>query len=101
MLSETYIDRQFNDVYVGWADLDLAGLEFDRSEVAELRFVAFERFRRMAAAGSAGLAPVYAGTSAVTWRTSSATCMHADRPAVRGRSLSVTRVSTELNVHVT
>jgi isopentenyl-diphosphate Delta-isomerase len=47
VLHETYIDRQFNDVYMTRADLDPAGIRFDRSEVAEVKFVPFEEFRAM------------------------------------------------------
>jgi isopentenyl-diphosphate delta-isomerase len=47
VLHETYIDRQFNDVYVTRADLDPERIPFDRSEVAEVKFVPFEEFREM------------------------------------------------------
>ena len=60
VLSETYIDRQFNDVYVTHADITLEALRLDHSEVAEGMFVPFERFREMVIDGSNGLAPVYA-----------------------------------------
>jgi len=59
-LNETYIDRQFNDVYVTRADLKPELLRFDRSEVLEVRFVAFESFQAMALNELSGLAPVYA-----------------------------------------
>jgi isopentenyldiphosphate isomerase len=60
VLNETYIDRQFNDVYVTGADVDPASIDFDRSEVTEVRFVPFDSFRRMVENGGDGLAPVYA-----------------------------------------
>lgn len=58
-LSETYIDRQFSDVYITRADIDPAFIKFDPAEVAEIKFVSFERFREMVADHSSGLAPVY------------------------------------------
>ncbi len=60
VLSETYIDRQFNDVYVTRTDINPETIRVDPSEVAEVEFVPFERFREMAIDGSNGLAPVYA-----------------------------------------
>jgi isopentenyldiphosphate isomerase len=47
VLHETYIDRQFNDIYMTRADIDPALIQFDRSEVAEVKFVPFEEFRAM------------------------------------------------------
>lgn len=47
VLNETYIDRQFNDVYVTRADINLELLRLDHSEVSEVRFVSFESFRDM------------------------------------------------------
>lgn len=60
VLDGTYIDRQFNDVYVMWADIELDLIKVDPSEVAQVQFVPFERFREMVLDGSGGLAPVYA-----------------------------------------
>ncbi|EFH85375.1 NUDIX hydrolase [Ktedonobacter racemifer] len=60
ILNETYIDRQFHDVYVTRADIQPESIQFDRSEVSEVKFVPFERFRAMALGESADLAPVYA-----------------------------------------
>lgn len=60
IIGETYIDRQFNDVYVVRADIDPDRLVYDRSEVSEVKFVPFERFQRMASDSSSELAPVYA-----------------------------------------
>lgn len=59
-LSATYIDRQFNDVYVCRADFRLEDIAFDARETSEVRLVSLEEFRAMAAEGSGGLAPVYA-----------------------------------------
>ena len=58
-VSETYIERQFSDVYVTYTDLDIDLIKFDRSEVAELKFVPFESFLEMVSNKSSGLAPVY------------------------------------------
>jgi isopentenyl-diphosphate delta-isomerase len=60
ILHETYIDRQFNDIYVTRADIQLDVMQFDRSEVSEVKFVSFERFRAMVMSESSDLAPVYA-----------------------------------------
>jgi isopentenyl-diphosphate Delta-isomerase len=59
-LGDTYIDRQFNDVYLTRADIDTTLIRIDRSEVSEVRLVPFGDFRRMVADESGGLAPVYA-----------------------------------------
>jgi isopentenyldiphosphate isomerase len=59
ILSETYIDRQFNDVYIARADIDAARINFDRTEVSEIKFVPFESFRDMVSNETSGLAPVY------------------------------------------
>ncbi len=59
-LNETYIDRQFNDVYVTRADIDPKRIHFDPSEVSEVKFVPFERFRQMLSEEASELAPVYA-----------------------------------------
>ena len=47
VLHETYIDRQFNDIYVMRADINPALIRFDRSEVSEVKFVPFETFQEM------------------------------------------------------
>ena len=60
VLSETYIDRQFSDVYVTYADIDPDLLKFDPSEVSEIKFVSFESFRKMVSNEASELAPVYA-----------------------------------------
>ena len=44
VLSKTYLDHQFNDIYVTCTDIDPSVIEFDRSEIAELRFVPFRDF---------------------------------------------------------
>jgi hypothetical protein len=58
-LNETYIDRQFNDIYVTRADLDPARIQFDPNEVAEIKFVPFDSFRTMLADESSLMARVY------------------------------------------
>jgi isopentenyldiphosphate isomerase len=60
ILSETYIDRQFNDVYMAYADIDPTLIKFDPAEVAEVKFVPFEQFKQMLAHPALDLAPVYA-----------------------------------------
>ncbi len=59
-LNETYVDRQFNDVYVTRADINPALIRFDPSEVSAVEFVPFERFREMSSDPASGLALVYA-----------------------------------------
>jgi isopentenyl-diphosphate delta-isomerase type 1 len=59
-LNETYIDRQFNDVYITRADIDPALIRFDPSEVSEIKFVPFEHFKEMVLNQSNDLANVYA-----------------------------------------
>ncbi len=59
-LHETYIDRQFNDVYVTHADIQPEQIQFDHSEVSEVKFVPFESFLEMVGNGSSVLATVYA-----------------------------------------
>ena len=59
ILNEAYIDRQFHDVYVTYADIQPERIQFDRSEVSEVKFIPFERFCTMVFGKSADLAPVY------------------------------------------
>lgn len=59
VLGETYIDRQFNDIYVTYADVDPAHIRFDPSEVTEVKFVPFAEFRAMLADESSLMAQVY------------------------------------------
>lgn len=59
VLSDSYIDRQFNDVYVTRAALQPEKISFDPAEVSEIRLVTFEQFRQMVADPGSGLAPVY------------------------------------------
>jgi isopentenyl-diphosphate delta-isomerase type 1 len=60
-LNETYIDRQFNDIYVTRADIDPGLIRFDPAEVSAIEFVPFERFKEMLSNPAASeLAPVYA-----------------------------------------
>lgn len=60
ILDDTYIDRQFNDVYVARADVGVDDIRFDRSEVAGVEFVSLEDFLSMALDGSSGFTTVYA-----------------------------------------
>jgi isopentenyl-diphosphate Delta-isomerase len=59
-LSETYIDRQFNDVYITRVDVQTEKIRFDPLEVSEVKFVPFDEFRGMLADTESELAPVYA-----------------------------------------
>lgn len=59
ILSESYIDRQFNDIYVAQADLNPARIRFDAAEVAEVKFVPFESFLVMLADKTNLVARVY------------------------------------------
>ncbi|MBX9890566.1 MAG: NUDIX domain-containing protein [Amoebophilaceae bacterium] len=47
-LSPTYIDRQINDVYVCYMDdTQQKNINFDKKEVAEIKWVPFEIFKKM------------------------------------------------------
>ncbi len=59
ILHETYIDRQFNDVYVTRADIDPERIQFDRAEVSEVKFVPLETFHAMVMDGSSDFARFY------------------------------------------
>ena len=59
ILNETYIDRQFNDIYMTRVDINPKLIQFDRSEVSEVLFVPFTNFQEMALHSSGDLAPVY------------------------------------------
>ncbi len=58
-LSETYIDRQFNDIYICQSDFQLEEIKFNTDEVTSVILVNFKEFRGMATSGSSILAPVY------------------------------------------
>ncbi len=58
-LSPTYIDRQINDVYVGWADFKLEDIVFDREAISEVKLVPFAVFEAMVKRRSEELAGVY------------------------------------------
>ncbi len=60
VLGGTYVDRQFNDVHVARADVELGLLRLDPSEVSEVEFVPFEDFLSMALDGVPGFTSVYA-----------------------------------------
>jgi isopentenyl-diphosphate Delta-isomerase len=60
VLNDTYIDKQFNDVYVTHADVPATSLQFNRAEVSEVMFVPLHRFSQMVDDPTSGLAPVYA-----------------------------------------
>lgn len=58
-LSDMYIDRQFNDIYLLRADLDLADFHVDTREVAEVKYVPFAEFLAMLEDTSSVMARVY------------------------------------------
>jgi isopentenyldiphosphate isomerase len=61
VLNQTYIDRQFNDVYACFHDFKLEDIKFERSEVQAIDLIPFSRFKEMAedTSGKSALAPVY------------------------------------------
>ncbi len=58
-LDSGYIDKQFNDVYVGKADFKLQDINYDPSEVSALRLVSIQEFRSMLEASDPVITPVY------------------------------------------
>jgi isopentenyl-diphosphate Delta-isomerase len=58
-LSPTYIDRQFNDVYAAWHDINLQDIAFDPEEVSEVILVPFTEFQKMVSDRQSQLAPFY------------------------------------------
>lgn len=58
-LSETYIDRQFNDVYMTRIDIDAATIRFDPAETAEFLWKPFAWFTESALSDHGEMAPVY------------------------------------------
>ena len=60
IISETYIDRQFNDIYVTRANSRAESIHFDPAEVSEIKFVPLEKFQEMLTDPNSELAPVYA-----------------------------------------
>ncbi len=59
VLSDTFIDRQFSDVYLAYTNVDPAFIRFDPQEVSEIKFFPLAEFRAMVLNPSSGLAPVY------------------------------------------
>ncbi|MBX9890615.1 MAG: NUDIX domain-containing protein [Amoebophilaceae bacterium] len=47
ILDPNYIDRQFNDVYLGWANFKLEDIQFDPKEISEVRLIHFSAFEHM------------------------------------------------------
>ena len=58
-LSPTYIDKQFNDVYVCQRDFRLEDIKFDCQVVSELKLVSLDTFDQLVGAPSGEIAPVY------------------------------------------
>lgn len=46
-LSQTYIDRQFNDIYIGYGEIEPSKILFNPAEVAEVKFVTWSEFLQM------------------------------------------------------
>lgn len=59
VVHETYIDRQFNDIYIARVDIQAEQIQFDQGEVSEVKFVSLETFEEMLLNDSL-LAAVYA-----------------------------------------
>lgn len=47
VVTPTYINHQFNDIYVGWADFKIEDIQFDPTEASEVKLVPFLEFKRM------------------------------------------------------
>ncbi len=59
ILNASYIDRQFNDVYVCWYPFDVREIQFNSNEISELKMVPFVQFKEMVFDAKSELAPVY------------------------------------------
>lgn len=46
-LSPTFIDCQFNDVYIAFHHFNIAEIQFDEEEVSEVMLVSFSKFKEM------------------------------------------------------
>ena len=60
VLHKTYIDRQFNDVYVGWHDFQCEDLVLNTQEVSEVKVVPTAVWSNMVAEGTDELISMYA-----------------------------------------
>jgi len=59
-LAHNYIDRQFNDVYTFFIDyIEPKNIKFDKHDVAKVKWVLFEDFKKMVEDKDSELAPVY------------------------------------------
>ncbi|TSJ81265.1 MAG: NUDIX domain-containing protein [Candidatus Cardinium sp.] len=59
VLAPSYIDRQFNDVYLGWATFKAEEIQFDPNEVSEVKLMHFSEFEHMVLKKNQELAYVY------------------------------------------
>ncbi|MDE1992385.1 MAG: NUDIX domain-containing protein [Rhizobiaceae bacterium] len=59
VLSDEYIDRQFNDVYAAWGDFQLSDVIADDKEVSGVSLVEFAEFVGMASDPGSALVDVY------------------------------------------
>lgn len=55
VLSDEYIDRQFNDVYAAWGDFELSDVAIDNKEVTGVSLIEFAEFIAMASIPTAPL----------------------------------------------
>ena len=47
LISPTYIDRQFNDVYAAFHDVKIDDLKVEKKEVQNVQLVTVDKFREM------------------------------------------------------
>jgi isopentenyldiphosphate isomerase len=59
IISPTYIDKQFNDVYACWHKFKLDNILFDAKDISQLKLVSFDEFKLMVESEKSELAPVY------------------------------------------
>ena len=59
VLNSSYIDKQFNDVYVCWTEFELGDIKIDSKEVSEVKLIPFSRFVEMVKKEDEDIAPVY------------------------------------------
>jgi len=59
IISPTYIDRQFNDVYACWHKFKVEDILFDSNDISEVKLVSFSEFKSMVDNEKSELAPVY------------------------------------------
>lgn len=58
-LRQNYIDRQFNDIYVCWADFCMQDVALEAEAISEVKLVSFSEFENMVTKQTGDLVPVY------------------------------------------